>query len=248
MQSPSAVVKQNHPQALTARPQQKPVAVTPISTRAPIFYKQNTPTSMTGAKSLPLGVPAFKPLKTPATLAIFEGATSPNPATTNSLQTMKQKLHQPAPLTSPAINAQNSQLLLQLQKQQQAHTPSLPAQSTFSRKVAMLQYPGPNLMLANSSFIQSQLAMQGLYKRSPETAFASPNYAPRYAPVSISPAAGPFKVAAVPAFQAMPSSVSRISTGQIVHLDVNGKTEAVNPNSIYATSVKRDVSYSFCQN
>lgn len=36
----------------------------PTTTRAPIFYKRNTPQAMTEAQSLPLGVPAFKPLRT----------------------------------------------------------------------------------------------------------------------------------------------------------------------------------------
>lgn len=243
---PPPPVKQNHPQALTARPQQPAVAMTPMTTRAPIFYKQKTAPGMTEAKSLPLGVPAFKPLKTPATLAIYDGATSPIPTPTNNLQLMKQKLHQPG-MGSPPMDAQKKQLMMQLQRQQ---PPKQPGQQTFSRKVAMFQYPnGPNLALANATFIQSQLAMQGMHPRPQSAALSASNYAPvfaqKYAPVPISPAAGPFKVA-VPAFQSMPSSVSRISTGQIVHLDVNGKAEAVNPNSIYASNIKRDVSVERC--
>lgn len=194
---------------------------------------------MTGAKSLPLGVPAFKPLKTPATLAIFETATSPNPApATNTLHAVKQQLHQPIGSPSPA-EAYQAHMMMHIQKQQPDQISPTP-QNTFSRKVAMFQYPGPNLALANETFIQSQLAKQGMNQR-PQAAALAVSYAPRYAPVPISPAAGPFKVA-VPAFQAMPNSVSRISTGQIVHLDVHGKTVAVNPNSIYVTTVKRDVS------
>lgn len=248
------MIKQNRPQALTVRPQPPSVPVTTMTTRAPIFYKQHTPAAMTEAKSLPLGVPAFKPLKSAATQAAATGNAVNNPTPSNSLQLMRQKLHQPVPATMP-LDAQQKQLLMQqlqqqqnlqqqlqqqhlLQKPQQQirsqHTP----QNTFSRKAAMYQYPAPNLALANMSFIQSQLAMQGLYQ--PSAAALTANYAPKYAPVPISPAAGPFKVA-VPAFQAMPSSVSRISTGQIVHLDVNGKTEALNQNSIYSSHVKREV-------
>lgn len=48
----------------------------------------------------------------------------------------------------------------------------------------------------------------------------------------------------VPAFQAMPSSVSRISTGQIVQLDTHN--EVINQNPVYTSSnVKREVSYTY---
>lgn len=246
------MIKQNHPQALTVRPQPPSVPMPTMTTRAPIFYKQHTPAAMTEAKSLPLGVPAFRPLKSGATQATAVNAV--NQAPTNSVQMMRQKLHQPMPATMP-VDAQQKQLMMQqlqqqqnlqqqlqqqhlLQKPQQQIRPQHTPQHTFSRKAAMYQYPAPNLALANMSFIQSQLAMQGLHQ--PSAAALTANYAPKYAPVPISPAAGPFKVA-VPAFQSMPSSVSRISTGQIVHLDVNGKTEALNQNSIYASHVKREV-------
>lgn len=128
----------------------------PSTTRAPIFYKRNTPQAMTEAQSLPLGVPAFRPLKTSAS---------------NNIQTMIKK------------------------------TNELPA----TRKGALHQYPAPNLSIANLTFIQSQLAQSN-------TGPVKTN------PMVISPQANAFKVP-VPAFQALPSSVSRISTGQIVHAD-----------------------------
>lgn len=251
---PTPMIKQNRPQALTVRPQPPSIPGTSMTTRAPIFYKQHTPSAMTEAKSLPLGVPAFKPLQAPANNAALDNTINQTP--TNSLQQVRQKLHQPVPTTMP-LDAQQKQMLMQqlqqqqnlqqqlqqqhlLQKPQQQHRPQHLPQSTFSRKAAMYQYPAPNLALANMSFIQSQLAMQALHQ--PSAAALTANYAPKYAPVPISPAAGPFKLA-VPAFQAMPSSVSRISTGQIVHLDVNGKTEAINQNTIYASHVKREVRF-----
>lgn len=195
---------------------------------------------MTEAKSLPLGVPAFKPLKTPSPLTGLDrvDGSRPGPAP-NNMQMVRQKLQQPVQMGA-AMEADKNQMLLQRmhQSQHMQHQQYSP-QNTFSRKAAMYQFPAPNLALANMSFIQSQLAMQGLAQ--PIAAALTGNYAPKYSPVAISPAAGPFKPQ-VPAFQAMPSSVSRISTGQIVHLDLNGKSEAVNPNSIYSTNVKREVS------
>lgn len=51
----------------------------------------------------------------------------------------------------------------------------------------------------------------------------------------------PINAIDVPAFQAMPSSVSRISTGQIVQLDSNN--EILNKNAVLANmQVKREVS------
>lgn len=128
----------------------------PTTTRAPIFYKRNTPLAMTEAQSLPLGVPAFRPLKT---------------STTNNIQSMLKK-------TSESTQG--------------------------TRKAALHQYPAPNLSAANLTFIQSQLAQ--------------PNTGIKTKPMVISPQANAFKVS-VPAFQALPSSVSRISSGQIVHVD-----------------------------
>lgn len=136
-----------------------PNAAVPSTTRAPIFYKRNTPQAMTEAQSLPLGVPAFKPLKS---------------TVTTNIQSMLKKTSE---LPSP------------------------------SRKDALHQYPAPNLSAANMTFIQSQLAQQ-----------ANSN---KIAPMVISPQANAFKVP-VPAFTALPSqlhTISRISTGQIVHSD-----------------------------
>lgn len=192
---------------------------------------------MTEAKSLPLGVPAFKPLKTPSPLTLLDDSKASNPAA-NNMQLVRQKLHQPVPVGSAIKAADNNQLLLQpMQPQMQQQILQSP-QSTFSRKAAMYQFPAPNLALANMSFIQSQLALHAMNK--PMAAPLTSASAPKYAPVSISTAAGPFK-SHVPAFQAMPSSVSRISTGQIVHLDLNGKSEAINANSIYSTNGKGGV-------
>lgn len=75
------------------------------------------------------------------------------------------------------------------------------SQNAFNRKAALYQFTAPNLTAANVSFIQSQLAQQNHATK-------------RKDPMVISPQANAFKV---PAFQALPSSVSRISTGQIVH-------------------------------
>lgn len=125
----------------------------PSTTRAPIFYKRNTPIAMTEAQSLPLGVPAFRPLK---------------PSTTTNVQSMIKK-------------------------------------TTATRKGALHQYAAPNLSIANMTFIQSQQ-------------LAHANAGIKTNPMVISPQANAFK-SAVPAFQALPSSVSRISTGQIVHVD-----------------------------
>lgn len=128
----------------------------PSTTRAPIFYKRNTPIAMTEAQSLPLGVPAFRPLK---------------PSTTTNIQSMFKKT----------------------------------TDTTATRKGALHQYAAPNLSIANMTFIQSQQ-------------LAHANAGIKTNPMVISPQANAFKVA-VPAFQALPSSVSRISTGQIVHVD-----------------------------
>lgn len=154
-------------------------------------------------------------------------------------QLLLQRIHQSQPMQQQSMQQQPMQQMQQMQQiQQMQHQHQYSPQNTFSRKAAMYQFPAPNLALANMTFIQSQLAMQGLSQ--PIAAALTANYAPKYSPVPISPAAGPFKPQ-VPAFQAMPSSVSRISTGQIVHLDLNGKSEPINPNSIYSTNVKREV-------
>lgn len=159
----------------------------PSTTRAPIFYKRNTPQAMTEAQSLPLGVPAFKPLKT---------------AVTTNIQTMVKR------------------------------TNEVPA----TRKDAMHQYPAPNLSAVNLTFIQSQLAQ-------------SPN-SNKVNPMVISPQANAFKAPAVPAFQALPSSVSRISTGQIVHTDEVRKQLTNNAIGVdqYSTIQRADVSISIEMN
>lgn len=131
---------------------------------------------MTEAKSLPLGVPAFKPLKAGVPLP---------PTLESNIQSMVHK------------------------KQMEA------SQNAFNRKAALYQFPAPNLTAANLSFIQSQLAQQN-------------HAAKRKDPMVISPQANAFKV---PAFQALPSSVSRISTGQIVHANSNLAKLTNNPFS-----------------
>lgn len=130
---------------------------------------------MTEAQSLPLGVPAFKPLKS-----------------TTNIQSMLRKT----------------------------------SESPLNRKPAVMhQYPVPNLSAANLTFIQSQL-MQ-------------PNGA-KINPMVISPQANAFKV---PAFQALPASVSRISTGQIVHADSDiRKMTTNNQPTGYQTIQRVDVS------
>lgn len=63
----------------------------PATTRAPIFYKRNTPQAMTEAQSLPLGVPAFRPLRTPTNIQSMVKRPS-------DMATQKGALHQyPAP-------------------------------------------------------------------------------------------------------------------------------------------------------
>lgn len=135
---------------------------------------------MTEAQSLPLGVPAFKPLKT---------------TVTTNIQSMLKK------------------------------TNEVPV----SRKDALHQYPAPNLSAANLTFIQSQLAQ-------------NPN-AIKTKPMVISPQANAFKMP-VPAFQALPSSVSRISTGQIVHTDEIRRPTTNNAIGLdqYSTVQRVDVS------
>lgn len=157
-----------------------PNAAAPSTTRAPIFYKRNTPQAMTEAQSLPLGVPAFKPLK---------------PSASTNIQSMIKR------------------------------TTELPAPP---RKEALHQYPAPNLSAANLTFIQSQLAQHPARNHKTQ-------------PMVISPQANAF----VPAFQALPSSVSRISTGQIIHSDdirrPVGTSNALNPNQ-YSTIKRVEVS------
>lgn len=155
------------------------VVAIPSTTRAPIFYKRNTPQAMTEAQSLPLGVPAFKPLK---------------PSLTTNIQSMIRR------------------------------TTEIPA----TRKDALHQYPAPNLSAANLTFIQSQLAQ-------------NPSRNHKTPPMVISPQANAFKV---PAFQALPSSVSRISTGQIVHTDDIRNPAANNGLNLeqYTTIPRVDVS------
>lgn len=153
---------------------------------------------MTEAKSLPLGVPAFKPLKAGIPLP---------PSLESNIQTMVHK------------------------KQMEA------SHNAFNRKAALYQFAAPNLTAANVSFIQSQLAQQS-------------HAAKRKDPMVISPQANAFKV---PAFQALPSSVSRISTGQIVHANSNLAKLTNNP---FAAISRVDVSlmhisiyyYSFIDN
>lgn len=150
----------------------------PSTTRAPIFYKRNTPQAMTEAQSLPLGVPAFRPLKTSAT---------------TNIQSMLTKASNVA----------------------------------ATRKNALHQYPAPDLMAANLTFIQSQLAQTNVGSIKTK-------------PMVISPQANAFKVP-VPAFQALPSSVSRISNGQIVHTD-NEIRKSSPATQQYSTIQRIDVS------
>lgn len=132
---------------------------------------------MTEAQSLPLGVPAFKPLKT---------------STTANIQTMLKKT----------------------------------SELTATRKGALHQYPAPNLSAANLTFIQSQLA--------------HPNARPANAnPMVISPQANAFKV---PAFQSLPSSVSRVQSGQIVQTDNNIRKSSTPGIEQYSTIQRIDVS------
>lgn len=159
-------------------------ATSPSTTRAPIFYKRNTPQAMTEAQSLPLGVPAFKPLK---------------PSVTTNIQSMIKR------------------------------TTEIPA----TRKEALHQYPAPNLQAANLTFIQSQSVNN---HNTP--------------PMVISPQANAFKVP-VPAFQALPSSVSRISTGQIIHTDelrkTSGVSNALNPDQYSVSELEMGtVSFFVC--
>lgn len=150
----------------------------PSTTRAPIFYKRNTPQAMTEAQSLPLGVPAFKPIKTSAT---------------TNIQSMLRK-------TSELV---------------------------ATRKGALHQYPAPNLSAANLTFIQSQLAL--------------PNAGPsKMNPMVISPQANAFKVP-VPAFQALPSSVLRGPSGQIVHADKDIRKSSTPGIEHYSTIHRIDV-------
>lgn len=162
----------------------KPNAQQPSTTRAPIFYKRNTPQAMTEAQSLPLGVPAFKPLKTAATT--------------------------------------NIQSILKKQ----------PNEIPGTRKDALHQYPAPNLSAANLTFIQSQLAQNVNTIKTK--------------PMVISPQANAFKVP-VPAFQALPSSVSRIPSGQIVQTDGIRKSTTNNAIGVdkFSTIHRVDVGFVF---
>lgn len=139
---------------------------------------------MTEAKSLPLGVPAFKPLKAGVPLP---------PNLESNIQSMVHK------------------------KQMEV------SQNAINRKATVPQFPTPNLTAANLTFIQTQLANQNHATK-------------RKDPMVISPQANAFKV---PAFQALPSSVSRISTGQIVH--ANSNLAKMGANQISAIS-RADVS------
>lgn len=179
--SPPAAEKQRAVQSFPyPYAQKQPNAVMPSTTRAPIFYKRNTPQAMTEAQSLPLGVPAFRPLKT-----------SP----LNNIQSMLKTAND----------------------------------ATVTRNGgAMHQYPAPDLMAANLTFIQTQLAQSNA---------AGPINAK---PMVISPQANAFKVP-VPAFQALPSSVSRISSGQIVHAD-NEIRKSSPATEQYSTIQRIDVS------
>lgn len=142
----------------------------PTTTRAPIFYKRNTPQAMTEAMSLPLGVPVFKPLKTPS-----------------NIQSMVRKPNDIA-----------------------------------SHKGALHQYPAPNLSGHNTS---------------------KPSLSRPSAIGHMQQASAAFKV---PAFQTLPSSVSRVSSGHIVQVgsaDVRklAASNMVDPN--YSTIQRIDVSF-----
>lgn len=154
----------------------------PSTTRAPIFYKRNTPLAMTEAQSRPLGVPAFKPLKT-----------------ATNIQSMLKKPNELGAATTPIRNG------------------------------ALHQYAGPNLSAANLTFIQTQLMQQNPSMNRPN-------------PMVISPQANAFKV---PAFQALPASVSRIPNGQIIRAD-NDNRKLAGVNAIdsenYSTIQRVDVS------
>lgn len=94
------------------------------------------------------------------------------------------------------------------------------------RKSALHQYPAPDLSTANLTFIQSQLAKGPTNTQ----------------PMVISPQANAFKVS-VPAFQALPSSVSRISNGQIVQTDNEiRKPASASATKQFATIQRIDVS------
>lgn len=95
-----------------------------------------------------------------------------------------------------------------------------------TRKGALHQYPAPNLSAANLTFIQSQIAHSGQ---------ANPK------PMVISPQANAFKV---PAFQALPSSVSRVPSGQIVQSENDIRKSSTPGIDQYSTIQRIDVSIS----
>lgn len=142
----------------------------PVTTRAPIFYKRNTPQAMTEAQSLPLGVPIFKPLRAPT-----------------NIQSMVKRPMDP-----------------------------------ITQKGALHQYPAPNLAGLNSTFGHTRLHNSSLVR---------PN-----------PSSSTYKV---PAFQALPSSVTRISSGQpTVVFDMKKPTASNVIEPEFTTIQRSDVSYS----
>lgn len=119
--------------------------------------------------------------------------------------------------------------------------PNPEAQNTFNRKT-MQQYPSNIMSQVSVAIRPPRIVLNKYFAQINNLTFATgqPFQAPpvhgssaiQKIPKSAMPVSN---IGNVPAFQAMPSSVSRISTGQIVHID--------NVNDLTEQQFKREVSY-----
>lgn len=148
---------------------------------------------MTEAVSLPLGVPAFRPV--PKTYSVLS---TPQPVT-NAQTSFNKKVMQPRPM--------------QIQVWR-------PAQTHFLCPIFEFQ----TFQLANVTYVKPVRVQPSVVQTIPKTQTEKSTTQYR-----------------VPAFQAMPQSVTKISSGQIVQLD---SKKAVTANAIYPSNyVKREVSH-----
>ncbi|EDS28862.1 chitin binding protein [Culex quinquefasciatus] len=173
-------IMQSRPQALTARPMLKLTTANSVTgpqrptTGTPVYVSPAN-SLMTKASSLPLGVPAFRPLPKP----------------------------EPEPVS---------------------YVPTL-VPKTFSLKTPQT----PDLSFQNQLMNQTSS-----FHRPSRITSAPPNHHIVYKDSSI-------QVQKVPAFQAMPESVSRISTGPVIQIDNKLSHEPTIKNSIVTVPSRHDV-------
>lgn len=130
-----AQVKEKEEKRSASEPFKFALIEIPSSTRAPIFYKRSSPIGMTEAHSLPLGVPAFKPLKD------FKLPSALKSTSSSLSSTVNHKVNDVTPTTniqSPNLAAANMSFI-RSQLQSQSAVPMVISPQANAFKVPAFQ-------------------------------------------------------------------------------------------------------------